>query len=79
MICLLTGDTHFGHSVKMMSGFSTLKLLFFPFVIKKDLVGRYFEEISCSSSDFDLFISLYRFVASYFIQWVIIYSYDYRF
>lgn len=54
-ICPITRDAAFDHLAKVVSGlpgFSTVKLVFFPFLIKKHLVVRYVEavQIFCFSS-----------------------------
>lgn len=66
MICLLTGDTHFGHLVKMMSTISTITFLnynvtLFPFVISKDFVGWYLKvcKFPVSHQMFGSFISFF--------------------
>ena len=39
--CLLTGDTHFGHLIKMMSAkFLLCQVTLFPSMINKDFVGE---------------------------------------
>lgn len=41
MACLLTGDTHFGHLIKMMSAeFLLCQVTLFPSMINKDFVGE---------------------------------------
>lgn len=44
LICLITTDIHFDHLVKrFLSGLCNISLLFFPFVIAKYIVDRYFK------------------------------------
>lgn len=64
-------------------GFSSEKLLFSPFVISRHFVERYFKTIQIPHSS-SHFLSIYIFIqcglmVSYFIQWVIIYCYNYLF